>query len=533
MAETMNKKLNKKLLCETVIMTFPLALALLTALLFKASTLTTWDAVQFALALENYNVTIHQPHPPGYVSWVALLKTFSPMLDPNLASIIVNAVFEGFTAYLIHCLLHRILGVRRVFSLISALLWLVSPLSWYYRAVAENYASGTFFTMAIMYLTFSSMKSRDFGKALAASFLLGFSGGFRIEIPFFLLPVIAYTIISRFMRNRFSLKRLFLAVALYVLGIMLWLIPQALLCGGFMDWLNLTLNQFTCSFSKSAIGTVSVFHTIKRFVRSLTILVCGNGFNILSIPIAIAYIAMDKKMFKYINEYVLWMMITVLIFLAFTTLVHLGKSGYLLPATAILSVVLTYFVTKILRNTRIILTIMMLALLVNCLVFIGGSSEQEIIESSLLQRGILYSIGIPHTFNEIKNRDLAVQKLVEISQSFNPDNTVIIVLDPCYAVNWRRAMYYIPNHIVVQMEEIDELIHVKAFQQHRLLDISSIENKTLHSCLIVTSIELPYRILTNLGYNTYVYEIESTDTDSCISLAKEALLHSTQNSHTK
>ena len=51
------------------------ALALLTVLSrlpYRARMLYNWDAVQFALALHEYDVVKHQPHPPGYILYVAL-----------------------------------------------------------------------------------------------------------------------------------------------------------------------------------------------------------------------------------------------------------------------------------------------------------------------------------------------------------------------------------------------------------------------------------------------------------------------------
>ena len=39
---------------------------------YRVRLLPTWDAVQFALALERYDVVRHQPHPPGYILYVAL-----------------------------------------------------------------------------------------------------------------------------------------------------------------------------------------------------------------------------------------------------------------------------------------------------------------------------------------------------------------------------------------------------------------------------------------------------------------------------
>ena len=48
------------------------ALTVATRWPYRARLLPTWDAVQFALALERYDVVRHQTHPPGYILYVAL-----------------------------------------------------------------------------------------------------------------------------------------------------------------------------------------------------------------------------------------------------------------------------------------------------------------------------------------------------------------------------------------------------------------------------------------------------------------------------
>ena len=39
---------------------------------YRARMLYNWDAVQFALALTEFDVAKHQPHPPGYLLYVGL-----------------------------------------------------------------------------------------------------------------------------------------------------------------------------------------------------------------------------------------------------------------------------------------------------------------------------------------------------------------------------------------------------------------------------------------------------------------------------
>ena len=174
---------------DRVVIVVLLLTSLLSAFLFKSSMLIGWDPVQFALALEHYNIALHQPHPPGYILWVVTLKLLSPFLGVNVASILLNVIFEWLTAYIMYYMLHKIFKVKRTLSLTVTLSWLMNPMTLYYRATAENYASGTFFAIAILYFTLSFLKDSIYWKIIIASFLLGFSGGFRIEIPLFLPPL--------------------------------------------------------------------------------------------------------------------------------------------------------------------------------------------------------------------------------------------------------------------------------------------------------------------------------------------------------
>src|SRR5690606_32845817 len=51
---------------------FALALAFLALRLpFRSDFLVNWDAVQFALGTESFSLEHHQPHPPGYIGYVA------------------------------------------------------------------------------------------------------------------------------------------------------------------------------------------------------------------------------------------------------------------------------------------------------------------------------------------------------------------------------------------------------------------------------------------------------------------------------
>ena len=71
-------------------------LTVLSRLPYRARMLYNWDAVQFALALSEYDVVKHQPHPPGYILYVALGRLVHGWLGDAAAAYVLLAVaFSG------------------------------------------------------------------------------------------------------------------------------------------------------------------------------------------------------------------------------------------------------------------------------------------------------------------------------------------------------------------------------------------------------------------------------------------------------
>src|SRR5207245_11400165 len=80
-------------------------LTILSRLPYRARMLYNWDAVQFALALREYDVGKHQPHPPGYILYVALGRLVNAWLgDPAPPYALLAVGFTGLTTLLVFCL---------------------------------------------------------------------------------------------------------------------------------------------------------------------------------------------------------------------------------------------------------------------------------------------------------------------------------------------------------------------------------------------------------------------------------------------
>src|SRR5262249_59740671 len=117
------------------------ALTLVSRWPYRARMLYNWDAVQFALALREFDVAKHQPHPPGYLLYVGLGRLLNASLgDPNMAYVTLAMLFSAATTFTVYWLARALYD--RVTAAAAAALLAVSPLFWFYGAVGLTYAGG-------------------------------------------------------------------------------------------------------------------------------------------------------------------------------------------------------------------------------------------------------------------------------------------------------------------------------------------------------------------------------------------------------
>src|SRR5918912_2824379 len=115
------------------------SLTVLSRLPYRTHILYNWDAVQFALALREYDVVKHQPHPPGYILYVGLGRIANAWLhDPTAAYVSLAVVFSGLTTLVVYLLARDVYD--RATALAAASVLAVSPLFWFYGSVGLTYA---------------------------------------------------------------------------------------------------------------------------------------------------------------------------------------------------------------------------------------------------------------------------------------------------------------------------------------------------------------------------------------------------------
>lgn len=183
------------------------AVTALTRWFALARTLWDWDEALFSLALRDYNVALHHPHPPGFPLYIATAKLFRFLGDFHalqavslLAAIaIVPAMF----------FLARELGADFRVALIAASLLAFFPNVWFYGGMGlSDVPSMTLVVLAVALL----LRARRSDAALfGAAIVAAIAAGYR---PQNLLIVLAPALIAAPRVLRRSVPRALAAVAL-------------------------------------------------------------------------------------------------------------------------------------------------------------------------------------------------------------------------------------------------------------------------------------------------------------------------------
>jgi len=165
---------------------------LVTRLPFISTMLYEFDSVDFAVATFRFSLQQVTPHFPGYILHILFAKFLLLFLsDVNLAFIWISILLSiGSVLFLWRA--GAVLRGERV-GVITAVLWLFTPLFWFHGEVATAYPYEAFFAAILLYLGISLL--RDPRRKLFAYLLfitLSLAAGARQSSILFFAPCIIY-----------------------------------------------------------------------------------------------------------------------------------------------------------------------------------------------------------------------------------------------------------------------------------------------------------------------------------------------------
>jgi hypothetical protein len=294
---------------------------LVTRVPFASRYLFSWDSANFALALDDYNVAAHQPHPPGYPLYVAAAWVLRPLFaDANATYVGLSIVASACAATLLLGLSWRLVGERA--ALLSVLLWLTSPNAWGHGLVAYPYAFLSLFSTAVAWTTIETRWGRH-NLSIAGALLLGIGAGFRPD----LLPLIGP--LWLFGAWKRGIPTIGMGLVVVAMSVAAWFVPMLAHSGswpGYLTASEIYANYWATphgSVSQFVLGMRTNFDELTGYVTQST----GPMFAVL-LMYAIGRVLAPPvlRVRPRLGILFLWIIPAV----GFYSIVHIGNLGYLL-----------------------------------------------------------------------------------------------------------------------------------------------------------------------------------------------------------
>lgn len=380
-----------------------------------------WDAANFALALDRFSPPEHRPQPPGYPLYVAAGWLVRLVVgDANAAFVALSMAASAGAVVLLAGLAWRLLGAR--VALGAAALFLTSPNLWGNGLVAYPYA---FLALAATATAWTTVETRwgQRNLAPAGALLLGLGAGFRPDALPLLGGVWLYGAWARGWRTVAA------GSALLLLTVLAWLIPLVQRSGGW-DTYRQASAVYAAYWSVPVESVPAFVQGVRGNVETLLkdlaqttgpilglLLVFGVG-RLLSLPVLRA-----RPPLRLLP---LWVAPP----LAFYALVHIGNLGYLLsvlPALALLgaSAAETLAVDLASRLQRI------------------GSSfafASVVGLASAANVALFVFLSGPMSLREVRDVDRELAGNLALIRSLPADSTLVVSFD-----RYRQFAYYLPS----------------------------------------------------------------------------------------
>lgn len=171
-----------------------IAATLATRLPFISRMLYEFDSIDFAVATFRFSIEQVTPHFPGYILHVLFAKFLLLFIgDVNLTFVWISILLSIGSVLFLWRASASLRGER--VGLMAGMLWLFTPIFWFYGEVATAYVYEAFFACAFLYLGISLL--REPGRRWLVYFLfiaLSLATGARQSSIIFFVPCIIYVL---------------------------------------------------------------------------------------------------------------------------------------------------------------------------------------------------------------------------------------------------------------------------------------------------------------------------------------------------
>jgi len=431
---------------------------------YRARMLYNWDAVQFALALREFDVAKHQPHPPGYLLYVGLGRLLNATMgDASAAYVALAMLFSAATTFVVYWLARALHG--RATALASALLLAVSPLFWFYGSVGLTYAGEAFGASLVALLALGALRG-DVPKLYWGAVVLGLVGGLRQSVLVLLFPLWLAAAVHGMRGASRPARRVLGALALVGAAVLAWFLPLVWLSGGLGPYVAASRQLYGAVVLPTSVFGGELETTLRQVRHLLESVAVGLG------PLAAAVLALPvyarRCGWRREDWFLLGWIAPPALFYA---LVHFGQAGYVLTFLPALVILLSRALVEAaaagserLRRPqwRWALTAAVVAplLLVNTGFFVNARPMPREFDRAQGEtwlgraRGEAHDWILSRTAAALREHEAVIRTYVQtIRAVYEPGDTALLTeLGNPRSYPWlRHAMYYLPEYEVYQL----------------------------------------------------------------------------------
>jgi 4-amino-4-deoxy-L-arabinose transferase-like glycosyltransferase len=213
-----------------------------------------WDSINFALALDDFDVTRHRPHPPGYPLYVAAGKLVHLVIADHAAALTLVSSLAGAAVASMFYFLDRRQNSWPV-AICATLIMALSPLFWLQSGLALTDMFGMVFVLAFLLVEGTSPPTPrgDLVRRITCGVIAGLALGARPHIAFL---IVVYWCIRAVSSRSVGATHVLTAAVAFLAGVVAWLIPASMATGGIETYLHATVGQFEWRFGRPGVSVL-------------------------------------------------------------------------------------------------------------------------------------------------------------------------------------------------------------------------------------------------------------------------------------
>lgn len=288
----------------------------------RGTFLINWDSVQFALGVERFDLSAHQPHPPGYIGyevlggWIARLTG-----DVPAALTLLSVVSAALSPAFLYLLARRMMPTS--YALAGAVLFGFSPLLWHYGSVALTYAPEVALSLPFILLVHRASEGGRAVELFAAALVFALLGSVRQSALIMLAPLWLLAIHPYARRTQAMASGVLVGVCLA------WAVPLVQGSGGLVAYFREAADLAGLAVARTAFATASIAGLLQNLGILGVGLVVGLHATLLLLWVAarrtprgsLGVLSRSDRRFLLV-----WVTVPMLFFLG----IHTGQPGYAL-----------------------------------------------------------------------------------------------------------------------------------------------------------------------------------------------------------